>query len=215
MNFHLPSELLIATHNAGKFREFVALLASLPLRLRGLGEFPEVPSVDETGATFAENAALKARAYARQTGLCALADDSGLEVDALGGAPGVYSARYAGPEASDAQRMARLLDELAQTNDRERRARFVCVIALAAPQIEGVNLFTGQCEGRIAHAPRGTGGFGYDPIFIPEGYAQTFAELPPEIKGSISHRARALAETLLFLRTSTTESGLTNRESPR
>ena len=196
----LPSELLIATRNTGKIVELQSLLASLPqLRLRSLTEFPEVADVAETGTTFAENAALKAREYAKQTQFWSLADDSGLEVDALGGAPGVYSARYAGEDASDAARIERLLDTLSQTGDADRRARFVCVIAISDPQGEIANLSTGICEGTIAYAPRGTNGFGYDPIFVPDGYEQSFGELPTEIKEVISHRARSLKAARSFL----------------
>jgi XTP/dITP diphosphohydrolase len=192
-------ELLIATMNAGKIREFAILLAPLALRLRGLDEFPDIREVAETGATFADNAVLKATGYARQTQIWTLADDSGLEVEALNGAPGVLSARYAGPQASDAQRIELLLDELARTNDTQRRARFTSIIAIADPDGQVVQVAQGLCEGRLARAPRGTNGFGYDPIFIPEGYRQTFGELPDEVKKSISHRARALAVASSFL----------------
>ncbi len=188
-----PSELLVATNNAGKLRELTLLLSALPVRLRGLADFPHVAEVEETGTTFAENAALKATTYCHATGLLTLADDSGLEVAALGGAPGVYSARYAGAGATDEMRRQLLLAELARTDDEERRARFVCVIALARPDAASTpQLFTGVCEGHIVHAERGTRGFGYDPIFVPAGYTETFGELSDEIKQSISHRARAL-----------------------
>jgi XTP/dITP diphosphohydrolase len=194
-------ELLVATHNAGKVREYASLLSDVPLlRIRGLSEFPHITEVEETGATFEENAALKARAYAAHTGLWTLADDSGLEVDALGGAPGVFSARYGGLPASDAQRTALLLKELEATNDPLRRARFVCVIAIVHPSEENLHLFRGQCEGRIARSPRGSQGFGYDPVFIPDGHQQTFAELPAELKHQLSHRARALRPALNCLR---------------
>ena len=193
-------ELLIATRNAGKVCEVEMLLEGLPLRFRSLAEFPEIVEVEETGATFAENAALKARGYAAQTRLWALADDSGLEVEALGGAPGVFSARYAGgAHASDAERTAHLLAELSRTGDTGRRARFVCVIAIADADARLVDSSTGTCEGSIALAPRGVNGFGYDPVFIPDGYRQTFGELPPEIKQHISHRARALEAARSFL----------------
>lgn len=194
------SELLIATRNAGKVREIEQLLGGLPLRLRGLADFAEVTEVDETGTTFAENAVLKARAYASQTRLWTLADDSGLEVDALGGRPGVFSARYAGPAATYEERMRRLLEELDAARDPLRRARFVCVIAVAPPSADAARTFEGTCEGRIARAPRGSGGFGYDPLFVPDGYAQTFGELAPEVKQNISHRARALAGACAYLR---------------
>ena len=191
----------MATNNAGKVRELSRLLTGLPLRLRLLSEFPGVPEAEETGTTFAENAALKALHYSSRTGLLTLSDDSGLSVDALGGAPGVYSARYAGRDATYAERMARLLGELEAAGGDERRARFVCVIAVADPSAGTLETFEGTCEGRIADAPRGTGGFGYDPLFIPDGHDQTFGELPEHVKHSLSHRARALAPAARHLRT--------------
>lgn len=192
-------ELLIATRNAGKLREMQELCAQLKWRLRNLSEFPQVAEVEETGATFVENATLKAESYSAATGLWTLADDSGLEVDALGGAPGIYSARYAGAGASDEERIQRLLAELSQVNDTARRARFVCAIAIANSQARVINTALGYCEGRITHAPSGAGGFGYDPIFIPDGYAQSFGELPEAIKQRISHRAQALEQARAFL----------------
>ena len=194
-----PTELLIATGNRGKIVEYQKLLAPLRLSLRNLAEFPKIEDVEETGATFSDNAVLKARAYARQTNLWTLADDSGLEVDALGGAPGVFSARYGGEGATDAVRIERLLGELSQFNGLERRARFVCVIAIADPLGQIANISMGKCEGLIAHAPTGDKGFGYDPVFIPDGFEQTFGELPSEIKHSMSHRARAVREAQSFL----------------
>lgn len=193
------SELLIATNNAGKIRELNGLLANLPLRLRQLSEFAQIEEVEETGKTFAENASLKARLYSRQTNLWTLADDSGLEVDALGGAPGVLSARYAGRHATDEERNARLLAELGLTGDEQRTARFVCAIALYDPATETTEIFNGTCEGRIAKQPRGHQGFGYDPLFIPSGHAHTFGELPDAVKQQISHRSRALAAVRLYL----------------
>ncbi|HJR08529.1 MAG TPA: XTP/dITP diphosphatase [Pyrinomonadaceae bacterium] len=193
------SELLIATNNTGKIRELTNLLSNLPLRLRRLSEFSQISEVEETGQTFAENAELKARLYSRQTNLWTLADDSGLEVDALGGAPGVLSARYAGAHATSEERNARLLSELSLTGDEQRSARFICVIALYEPGEEMTHLFNGVCEGRIAQRPQGRGGFGYDPLFIPAGYEQTFGELPDELKQQISHRARALAKVRAYL----------------
>ncbi|HYY59202.1 MAG TPA: RdgB/HAM1 family non-canonical purine NTP pyrophosphatase [Pyrinomonadaceae bacterium] len=195
----MPPELLIATRNPGKVSEIESLIGPLPLRLRSLAEFPLTQEVEETGSTFEENAAIKARDYAAQTGCWTLADDSGLEVEALGGAPGVLSARYGGAGATDAERIELLLDALARTLDAERRARFVCVVAIADSTAKLCALYTGACEGRISHAPRGRGGFGYDPIFVPDGYDKSFGELPPEIKQSISHRARALKAALPFL----------------
>ena len=195
-----PNTLLIATRNPGKVRELEEILRGMAVRLLTLADFPDTVEAEETGATFAENAALKAISYARQTGLPALADDSGLEVAALGGAPGLHSARYAGAAASDADRIARLLAELERTGDPERRARFVCAVAFVDGEAAQPRIFTGTCAGRIAPQARGAGGFGYDPLFIPEGYAQTFGELPSEIKQLISHRARALAAARSFLR---------------
>jgi XTP/dITP diphosphohydrolase len=195
----MPKELLIATRNRGKVLEVESLLGALPLRLRSLADFPATQEVEETGATFEENSAIKARAYATQTGCWTLADDSGLEVEALNGAPGVFSARYGGPEATDAERIALLLDALSRSGDANRRARFVCVIAVADSRANLLSLFTGTCEGRIAPEPHGGGGFGYDPVFVPDGYEQTFGELPAGIKQRISHRARALRAALPFL----------------
>lgn len=196
-----PSQLLIATRNAGKIREIEQLLAGQPLALRGLAEFPQIPEAEETGETFTENALLKARFYAGRSGLWALADDSGLEVAALDGRPGVFSARYGGAGATYAQRIAKLLGELESVPDpAARRARFVCVIAIAPPDGEDVHTFDGTCEGRIADAPRGSNGFGYDPVFVPDGHEQTFGELTSEVKQRLSHRARALAQACRFLR---------------
>lgn len=195
----MPEELLIATRNAGKVVEFSRLLGDLPVSMKGVADFPDVGEVEESGETFEENATIKARVYAGLTGLLTLADDSGLEVDALGGAPGVRSARYAGPRATDAERNTLLLSELNATHDAERRARFVCVLALFRPADGSLKLFRGTCEGRIGHEPRGDGGFGYDPIFVPEGYSQSFGELPPEVKDRISHRAVALGAVRSFL----------------
>lgn len=203
------SDLLIATSNPGKIREFESLLGALPLRLRHLNEFSSIQEVAETGSTFADNAQLKASGYARQTDQWTLADDSGLEVEALGGAPGVLSARYGGPQASDADRIRLLLEALSQTKDSDRRARFVCVIAIADARARVLNVTQGICDGHLARAPRGRGGFGYDPIFIPEGYEQTFGELPDEVKRSISHRSRALEAASSFLSARLLSPGLT------
>ncbi len=193
------SELLIATNNAGKMRELTGLLTPLPLRLRQLSEFPQIEEVEETGKTFVDNALLKARLYSRQTTLWTLADDSGLEVDALNGAPGVLSARYAGRNATDAERNARLLAELDRTGDGRRTARFICAIALYDPATGATEIFNGTCEGHIAKHPRGDNGFGYDPLFVPDGYAQTFGELSEAVKQRISHRSRALAAVRVYL----------------
>lgn len=183
-------DILIATRNAGKLRELSEILGGLPYRIASLDDLGIGEEVDETGETFAENAALKAEAYCRLSGVLTLADDSGLEVDALGGAPGVRSARYAGDGASDADRVALLLANLAGTADADRSARFRCVIAVAAPD-KPTRLYDGVCEGRIAAEPRGEGGFGYDPVFCIPELGATMAELPAERKNRISHRARA------------------------
>lgn len=193
-------ELLVATHNAGKVRELTRMLAELPLRLRGLSEWPDIPEAVETGATFEENAVLKAAHYSARAGRLTLSDDSGLEVAALGGAPGVLSARYCGPAATYAERIGRLLAEVEAAGGDERRARFVCVIALADPASGLTQTFEGVCDGRLAREPRGANGFGYDPIFIPDGHRQTFGELPDDVKQQLSHRARALRQALAFLR---------------
>lgn len=196
-------KLLVATNNAGKIRELNELLEDLPVELFGLNNFENISDVEETGATFAENAILKANSYALETGFWALSDDSGLEVAALGGAPGVFSARYAGQQAGDEERIAKILDELAETGDESRRARFVCVMAVADEKGEIKFLAEGICEGKIAWQPRGGNGFGYDPIFIPDGFEQTFGELSSTVKREISHRARAIKEIMRFLRSFT------------
>lgn len=196
-------QLVIATHNRGKLEEFRNLLRDLPFELRDLNSFPSIVSVAEVGETFGENATLKAVGYAIQTRSLTLADDSGLEVSALGGAPGVRSARYAGDQASDAERVETLLTELSRTNDVARLARFVSVIAIADHTGAILNISFGTCLGRIAEAPRGSNGFGYDPIFIPEGMDHTFAELSPDRKNQISHRAMALKGAAEFLRSLT------------
>ena len=191
--------LLLGTRNPGKVIEITSILADSGWSFSSLQEFPNVGEAEENFVTFAENAIAKAQFYAAATGLCVLADDSGLEVAALGGAPGVFSARYAGANASDADRRALLLSELTRIEDTGRRARFVAVVAIATPDGEVLNLSEGICDGTITLAPRGTGGFGYDPLFVPNGYDQTFAELPDTIKNLISHRARALIKTKAFL----------------
>ena len=194
--------LLLGTGNPGKVKEIVSILEDSGWSLSSLQEFEQIESPEENGATYSDNAILKARFYATATEMFALADDSGLEVDALSGAPGVFSARYAGENATDADRRALLLSELEKTGDKDRRARFVAVVAIASPEGRIVNLSEGICEGIITSVPRGTGGFGYDPLFIPDGYDQTFAELPENIKNRISHRGRALMKTADFLRSS-------------
>ena len=183
--------LVVGTFNPGKAREMVELLSGLPLEVVSLADCPEARPVEETGETFEENAAQKASGFARQLGALVVADDSGLEVDALGGRPGVRSARYGGPGLDDRGRALRLLGELGATPDEARAARFRCAIALADPERVHFTV-SGAVEGRIARAPAGESGFGYDPVFKPEGFDRTFAELGAEVKQRISHRARAL-----------------------
>ena len=179
--------LLLATHNAHKTREFAEIIGD-EFEVSDLSSVANVPIIEESGKTFTENAILKAVGASQD--LLVAADDSGLEVDALGGAPGIFSARYAGAQATDQENVAKLLRELAQSN--ERSARFRCVIALArAGKLLGT--FEGTVEGSIVDLARGDGGFGYDPIFQPNGFDQTFGELPSDIKNRISHRAKAIA----------------------
>jgi len=194
--------LLLATRNPGKVREITNILADSGWSFSSLQEFPSVETPAETGAIYAENAILKARFYALATGMCALADDSGFEVEALAGAPGVYSARYAGANASDADRRAFLLGELVKTPDTNRRARFIAAVAISDANGSVLNVSEGICEGTIISSPRGHGGFGYDPLFVPDGFNETFAELPEDIKNRISHRALALLKTRKYLNTS-------------
>ena len=165
-----------------------------------MSEFENIVDPEETGLTFSENAVLKAKYYAGQTGLLALADDSGLEVESLGGAPGVFSARYGGADAAYPEKIEKLLREISRANGSSRRARFVCAMALADETGSIKFLSEGVCEGKISAGPRGTNGFGYDPIFIPEGFSLTFGELPDEIKRETSHRSRAIKKIIRFLR---------------
>ena len=190
--------LVMATKNPGKVREMAELLRDLGVRLLSLADFPEIPDIPEEGATFAENALAKARTVARLTGLAALADDSGLEVEALGGRPGVYSARYAqdrtaGRTPTDQDNWQKLLDELREVPEGRRAARFVCEIALVTP---GGRLLTsrGELAGLITREPRGTRGFGYDPVFWVPAYQATVAELDLAAKNRISHRGGALRQ---------------------
>ena len=180
--------LVVATSNPGKLREMQEYLADLDWELTLK---PEELEIEETGETFAENACLKASEIALATGQWAIADDSGLEVEALDGAPGVYSARYG---KTDVERIERLLFELG--NELNRQAQFVCVIAIARPDGSIALQAEGKCEGEILHAPRGSGGFGYDPIFYVPSQKQTFAEMPPKVKRSLSHRGQAFKALL-------------------
>jgi XTP/dITP diphosphohydrolase len=195
---HPKPRLLVATTNPGKQREYRALLREVPAKIVFPDELGIALEVEEDGATFRENAAKKARALARESGLLSIADDSGLEVDALGGEPGVRSARYAGPGADDPKRRAFLLAKLSGV-PAPRRARFVCVIAIAAPE-GAVEFAEGECRGEITFSERGTNGFGYDPVFQIEGRTETMAEISAEEKNRISHRARAARAAIPILR---------------
>jgi XTP/dITP diphosphohydrolase len=187
-------KLVLATANRGKQREFEALLAPLGVELVLQSELG-IASVPETGATFEANALIKSRHAARCSGLPALADDSGLQVDALDGRPGVWSARYAGESASDADNNARLLQELTDVPAGRRTARYQCVLALTRdPADQTPIIASGSWEGQIGFTPAGRGGFGYDPLFVPAGHALSAAQLPAELKNSLSHRARALTQ---------------------
>jgi len=191
--------IVLATRNAGKARELSILLHGLSERMDSLGAHPTVILPPETGSTYRENAIAKARAVYAALSVSALGDDSGLEVDALGGEPGLHSARFAGPGASDRANNERLLLELHGVPPERRKARFRCALALVRGPGDVV-VAEGVCEGRILEAPRGGGGFGYDPLFLPDGEALTFAELADEQKNAISHRARAAAALVMALR---------------
>ena len=185
-------ELVVATRNTHKTREIQHILGP-DFRVRDLGAHPEVKEIVESGISFEENAKLKALTASKQLPALVIADDSGLEVDALDGAPGIYSARYAGTNATDTDKIDKLLRELVRVRATEdgRRARFRCVVAIARNG-DLLGTFEGIVEGRIADNVRGVLGFGYDPIFVPDGFEQTFGELPAEVKNAISHRAKAV-----------------------
>jgi XTP/dITP diphosphohydrolase len=182
-------ELVIASHNQGKVREIEELLAPFGIRTLGAAALG-LPEPEETGSTFAENAALKARAAAEASGRIALADDSGLSIEALDGQPGIYSARWAGPDKDFRTAMTRVERELSAKNRLDSEAKFTCVLALAAPGGD-VELFEGQVAGHLVFPPRGDKGFGYDPIFVADGMDRTFGEIEPPTKHGMSHRARA------------------------
>jgi XTP/dITP diphosphohydrolase len=193
--------LVLATRNAHKVTEMRALLGDLPVRLVGASDFPHVPEPEETGTTFAENACIKASEVAKATGHYSLADDSGICIDALDGRPGVYSARWAGPDSGAKEWIAKTLTELDGVPDEQRTARYVCALALAAPDGRILAEAEGTFEGVIVDAPRGTGGFGYDPIFgLTDGTGRTAAELTPEQKDALSHRGNAVRALLSQLR---------------
>ena len=188
----MTKTLLVATHNQGKVKEYAEMLSDLDINWQSLDDIGLTQEVEESGATFLENALLKAAGYAREAGCLTLADDSGLVVDALDGGPGVTTARYGGPELSSRERYEYLLSNLRGVPSEERTARFVCIIALA--DAGGTILATaeGRIEGTIAEGPAGDGGFGYDPVFYVPQTGRTMAELPPQTKHTLSHRGNAL-----------------------
>jgi XTP/dITP diphosphohydrolase len=187
-------ELLVGTTNQGKFAEVQSYLHKLPLKIHSLGSLGSWPTIVEEGNTFEDNALKKAQVLAQYSGLITLADDSGLEVDALNGAPGIYSARYAGEESDEAKNNEKLLYELKDVPMEKRSARFVCVLALCAPHSRGMKELTVResCEGRIAFALKGHHGFGYDPLFLYPPWGKTFGEIERETKATVSHRGKAL-----------------------
>ena len=190
--------MILASTNRGKFREMSAQLAPAGVELLFGGDIPGPRNIEENGSTYAENAVIKARAWAEASGLPAIADDSGLEVEALDGAPGIHSARVVA--GTDRDRMLWLLDEM--KDKKERGARFACAIAVVRPNKDEPITATEYCHGHIIGEPRGESGFGYDPVFIPDGFDKTFAELGPEIKNKISHRSKAvktIAEILIHM----------------
>ncbi|QFT90100.1 Non-canonical purine NTP pyrophosphatase [Bacillus sp. THAF10] len=183
-------ELIIATNNQGKVKDFKTLLEPLGYEIKSLADFPEIPEIEESGTTFEENALLKAQAVANHLGRMVLADDSGLEVDALNGEPGVYSARYSGMDKDDVRNYQKVLDKLQGIPKHQRTARFVCVLAIVDPKGEKFTV-RGTCEGFIAMEPAGENGFGYDPVFFVEEKQKTMAQLTKGEKNEISHRANA------------------------
>jgi XTP/dITP diphosphohydrolase len=186
--------LVIASHNEGKVRELAELFAPYGIRCVSAASL-RLPQPEETGDSFTENAKIKAIAAAKGSGMLSLSDDSGLEVEALGGAPGIHSARWGGLNRAFDLAMARVHHELEKLDTSDRRANFTCALALAAPDGE-IAAFTGQVYGTIAWPPRGSRGFGYDPIFVPEGYSETFGEIDPELKNQLSHRMRAFEKLM-------------------
>lgn len=191
--------LVVATRNAGKLKEIRRLLQDEPFEVKGLGDLPPLPEIIEDGGSFAENAEKKARTIAQATGCWTLADDSGLEVEALGGKPGIHSARFAGEGASDGDNNSKLLALMEEVPAEGRQAAFVCALALCPP-LGDCQLFHGRLQGRILFTPRGQEGFGYDPLFLVAEYGKTLAELPMDIKNRISHRGQALARSMETLR---------------
>lgn len=191
------SEVVFASHNAGKIKEIKELLQPFGINVKSALDM-ELPDVEETGSTFAENSLLKSQTIAELTGLPCIADDSGLCVDALNGAPGVYSARYA-PNRDFDKGMEKLLAEMAQSPNKSRKAHFSCVISLAFPN-GGYELFEGRVDGHIAAEKQGNSGFGYDPLFIPDGFAKSFAQMSKDEKNQVSHRGRAVEKLKAYLK---------------
>lgn len=186
------SKLLVGTANLGKLREIEPILLPLPLQIVNLEKLGVDPNLAETGRTYSENAALKAKTFAKRTRYWTIADDSGLEVEALGGRPGIFSARYGDERAPDADRIALLITELSEVCKAPWEARFVCSVALSDKTGQIVAVATGECPGQIVSVAKGVRGFGYDPVFVPSGFTSTFSELSTSVKQMISHRARAL-----------------------
>ncbi|ERN52457.1 XTP/dITP diphosphatase [Alkalihalophilus marmarensis] len=191
----MKNQIIIATKNKGKVREFEQMFANDGYQVTSLFEYEEIPDIEETGKTFAENAVLKAETLAKALNQKVIADDSGLVIDALDGRPGVYSARYAGEEKSDKANNEKVLNEMKDIPSEDRTARFVCTIAVASPG-EPTYVVEGTCEGIIALEPAGANGFGYDPIMFLPGFEKTMAQLSPQEKNQISHRARALEKLM-------------------
>jgi XTP/dITP diphosphohydrolase len=205
-------EVVLATRNPGKVREFLDLMRDLPIQVYSLDAFPQIGSLREEGITYTENAISKAATVARLTRRVTVADDSGIEIDALEGKPGAQSARFLGEGASDTARNARIVRLLHAVSAERRTARYRAIVAIALPDGE-TRTFEGTCEGRIATAPRGSGGFGYDPVFLVPAYGKTMAQLPPGVKNRISHRARAFAAARPFLKALAAGRGAPDRDA--
>jgi len=203
----MPSVLVLGTRNQKKRKEIAEIMSDLGIELKDLSAFPEAPEVEENGATFEANARKKAEELAKRLHHWVLGEDSGLVVPALNGRPGVHSARYAGKHGDDAANNQRLLAELAPLPEDRRAAYYVCTAALADPEGKTVAVVEGRCHGVIIREPRGTGGFGYDPLFLIPEYHRTFGELSPRVKHALSHRARALAHLKPLIRRVFPDSG--------
>ncbi|HRZ40794.1 MAG TPA: XTP/dITP diphosphatase [Candidatus Omnitrophota bacterium] len=191
--------LIIATRNRGKLREIKELLKDLPLKVVSLADYPDMPPIVEDGKTFRANALKKAFTISRKTKMLVLGEDSGLEVEALGWRPGIFSARFSGEQADDEKNNQKLLEELKAVDPKRRRARYRCVAALTDGE-RFIATVSGSCEGSIAREPRGKNGFGYDPLFLVPEYNKTFGELPPEVKERLSHRGKAMKKVKKFLK---------------